>query len=163
MCETVLLVRDVDTGRWLTEVGECGELYVAGRLVVPGYYASPTDGSVLADDNSISKFSRFHETAPEAARKAFSSAGFVTSKECTMFRTGDMVTWRSDGELDCCGRADDQVKVNGVRIELGDVTSATLRCEGVEAAVAVAAPDETGAARVVVFASPAAAPRQRRC
>jgi amino acid adenylation domain-containing protein len=85
------------------------ELVIGGAGVALGYLdpASDTDG-------------RF--TASEASR---------------WFRTGDLVTVAADGNLVFTGRADDQVKVGGVRLELAELESAALSFPGVSAAVAM--------------------------
>ncbi|KAJ7636963.1 putative nonribosomal peptide synthetase [Roridomyces roridus] len=54
-----------------------------------------------------------------------------------MFNTGDLGRWRSDGQLEHHGRADDQVKVKGFRVELDGVGAAMRRHEGVQTAVAL--------------------------
>ena len=55
-----------------------------------------------------------------------------------MYRTGDRVRLRPDGQLDYLGRLDDQIKLRGYRIELGEVTAALSALPGVrDAAVAV--------------------------
>ncbi|KAJ6457019.1 putative nonribosomal peptide synthetase [Mycena vitilis] len=54
-----------------------------------------------------------------------------------MFNTGDLGRWRSDGQLDHLGRADDQVKVKGFRVELDGVASAMRTHAPVQSAVAV--------------------------
>jgi|GEM_PF-3078229 len=64
------------------------------------------------------------------------------------YRSGDLARFLPDGNLLFLGRIDDQVKVRGVRIELGDVASALLRCTGVREAVVLPEPDGEGSQRL---------------
>ncbi|MFF7235742.1 amino acid adenylation domain-containing protein [Streptomyces collinus] len=68
-----------------------------------------------------------------------------------LYRTGDRVRWRADGTLEYLGRLDHQVKVNGVRIEPGEVEAALAAHPWVRAAVAAAVPDGGGGYRLVAW------------
>jgi len=67
-----------------------------------------------------------------------------------MYRTGDIVRLRPDGLLEYLGRVDDQLKVNGYRVEPGEVEAALLATGGVTQA-AVTAEEMPGGRRLVAY------------
>ncbi|MBH5143900.1 amino acid adenylation domain-containing protein, partial [Rhodococcus erythropolis] len=111
-------------------VGVTGELYLSGAQVSRGYHANPglTAGRFVADPFS-------------------STAG-------RMYRTGDVVRWTRDLDIEYVGRSDSQVKIRGFRIELGEVETVLARAEGVAQAVAVVRSDERFGARLVAYVVP---------
>src|SRR5690606_2181169 len=71
-----------------------------------------------------------------------------------LYRTGDWVRWLPDGNLEFCGRMDQQVKIRGHRIELEEVEGAILATLPVAETAVIAHRDEQGHSMLVAYVVP---------
>ncbi len=72
------------------------------------------------------------------ARADLTASRFIADPESTgerMYRTGDVARWLEDGAVEYLGRSDDQLKIRGQRIELGEIDRVMMSIAGVEQAV----------------------------
>ncbi|MEU1280261.1 amino acid adenylation domain-containing protein [Streptomyces sp. NPDC005805] len=112
-------LRVLDAGLREVPPGEVGELFVGGPALARGYLNRP---ELTAE--------RFVPDPGDADRR--------------LYRTGDLVRLRSDGTLEFRGRADRQMKLNGHRIEPGEVEALLRQHPGVAQAAAVRCDDGSG-------------------
>jgi len=109
----------------------CGELYIGGSGLARGYWRNEA----------------------ETARR------FVVHPETggRLYRTGDLGRYLPDGNIEMLGRDDFQVKVQGHRIELGEVESVLIQHDSVREAVVAARADAQGQKQLVAYVVPAEA------
>jgi enterobactin synthetase component F len=117
----------LDEDRQPVPTGAIGELYIGGEGVAKGY---------------------LHR--PDLTAERFLANPFVDDGS-RMYRTGDLVRWSNDGLLEFIGRSDDQVKINGHRVELGEIESGLLQHATVAQATVVAQRDSDGAISLAAY------------
>ncbi|MBN9681067.1 MULTISPECIES: non-ribosomal peptide synthetase [unclassified Corallococcus] len=89
---------------------------------------------------------------PELTARAFVPHPFDARDGARLYRTGDRVRFLPDGALEFLGRTDAQVKLRGLRIELGEVESLALEHPAVRQAIATVREDGPGGKRLVLHA-----------
>jgi len=120
-------LRVLDEAGGEVEPGAVGELHVGGVGLARGYRGRP---GLTAE--------RF---VPDAYGKPAER----------LYRTGDRVRQAADGTLEYLGRLDEQVKINGVRVEPAEVAAALMACPPVSGAAVVCRPDAQGESRLVAY------------
>lgn len=107
-----------------------GEIYIGGTGLAQGYWRD--------EERTEERFVR-HPTTGER-----------------LYRTGDLGRYLADGDIEFLGRADQQVKINGYRVELGEVEAVLAADEAVSAAVVALLGERHGPKRLVAYVVPAA-------
>jgi amino acid adenylation domain-containing protein len=99
-------------------IGVPGELHIGGDGVTKGYL-----------------------DRLELTEQKFISNPFSAVAESKLYKTGDLARFLPNGQIECLGRIDYQVKVRGFRIELGEIETTMIDCPGVKQAIAIVRED----------------------
>jgi len=127
-CAYTDLLIVADDGSRVSEPGREGELYARGPTVAQGYWGDP-----------------------ERTARGFVPNPFQPAYAERVYRTGDIVTLRPDGNLDFLGRRDRMVKSRGYRIELDEIETVLYAHPQVKEAAVIAVPDEQIGSRILAF------------
>jgi amino acid adenylation domain-containing protein/thioester reductase-like protein len=87
-------------------------------------------------------------------RPDLTAAAFVETPRGRRYRSGDLGRWRAMGEIEILGRIDDQVKLNGIRVELGEIEHALGGHPAIAQAVALLDGDAGGSHSLWAFVRP---------
>ena len=126
----------VDESGHPVPVGVPGELLLGGSCLARGYL-----------------------NRPELTAEKFTPSPFVSGR---LYHTGDLVRWRADEQLEYLGRIDQQIKIRGFRVELGEIESMLRGQPGVRDVVVVLRDAESASPRIVAYVVGAATPEQLR-
>ena len=109
-------------------IGVAGELYIGGAGLARGYL-----------------------NRPDLTAEKFISNPFSNQPEARLYKTGDLVRYQPDGNIEFLGRLDDQVKIRGYRIELGEIEAVLSQHPAVLQTVVMTREDAAGENRLVAY------------
>jgi amino acid adenylation domain-containing protein len=121
----------LDSGMQPVPVGVTGELFVGGDGLARGYL-----------------------NHPELTAEKFIPNPFTDETGARMYKTGDLVRLRSDGNLEFVGRMDNQVKIRGFRVEPSEIESILKGHQDIRDVVIVSRRDVTGNNSLVAYVVP---------
>lgn len=102
------LVAIINDGR-LCSKGEIGEIYIITPFLSKGYFNNE-----------------------QKTKESFVQNPLVTDRNEIVYKTGDFGRYLNDANIEVLGRRDDQVKINGIRVELNEIKEAVLSYESIE-------------------------------
>ena len=125
ICNTQIYI--LDPYMKVVPIGVIGELYIAGDNLAVGY---------------------FHRE--ELTSERFINSPFEEGQK--IYRTGDYARYMPDGNIEFIGRIDNQVKIRGNRIEIGEIETDLSKCEGVKDCAVIVSKEESP--RIIAFVIP---------
>src|SRR5262249_3491501 len=112
-------------------MGVLGELYIGGDSVARGYL-----------------------NRPDISSEKFVPHPFSKDKGARLYKTGDLVRFRDDGILEFLGRTDDQIKIRGFRVELGEIEKVVEEHPSVAKSVVIARENNYQNKRLIAYVIP---------
>ena len=109
-------------------IGIPGELYIGGSGLAKGYL-----------------------NRPELTDSKFIANPFSQKLSDRLYKTGDLVRYGNDGQIEFVGRIDHQVKIRGFRIELGEIETILNQHPQVKEAIIIAREDQPGVKRLCAY------------
>ncbi len=109
-------------------IGSPGELHIAGIQVARGYL-----------------------NRTELTQEKFIENPFNDKPDSRLYKTGDLVRYLNDGQIEYIGRIDFQVKIRGLRIELGEIESKITEMASVKQCVVIVREDHPGDQKIVAY------------
>jgi amino acid adenylation domain-containing protein len=120
-----------DRHRKPVPIGVVGELYVGGQGLARGYH-----------------------NRPMLTAESFVANPVPSGPSALLYKTGDLVRYRSDGMLEYIGRTDSQIKIRGFRIELGEIEAVLAAHKDINDAVVVVVPHGSDSERLIAYVAP---------
>ncbi len=121
----------LDQNLQLVPIGVAGELHIGGDGLARGYLNRPELNSEKFIVNPLSN-----------------------DPQSRLYKTGDLARWLPNGQIECLGRSDYQVKVRGFRIELGEIDAALSQYSEIKEGVTTVYEDKTGLKSLVAYYIP---------
>lgn len=121
----------LDSDLQLVPVGVPGELYIGGDGLAQGYL-----------------------NRPELTEERFIPNPFCPEPTARLYKTGDLVRYLPDGNIEFIGRKDNQIKIRGYRIELGEIEAILGQHDSVRDVVVIMREDTPGDKRLVGYVTP---------
>jgi amino acid adenylation domain-containing protein len=109
-------------------VGVPGEIHIGGTGLARGYH-----------------------NRPDLTDQRFIISTFQQGTSVRLYKTGDLARYKSDGSIEFLGRVDHQIKINGFRVELGEVENALKQRRELKEVLVVAREDVPGNKRLVAY------------
>ena len=114
-------------------VGVIGELYIGGEGLAKGY------------------LNRLELTSERFIENPFISESDILKQYTKLYKTGDLVRWLPDGNLEFIGRNDNQIKIRGYRVELGEIEHAFSYIEAIQQACVLSKKRSDGSKYLVAY------------
>jgi tyrocidine synthetase-3 len=122
------IVAILDSSLNVCSTGEVGEVYIKTPFMTKGYF----NDQARTDE-------------------VFIQNPFVKDRKEVIYKTGDLGRYLADQSIEILGRIDQQVKVNGVRIELGEVESSIRRLRDIEQVIVLGRPQKDGGIKLCCY------------